>query len=180
MFVKKVNEDILLRMMKNTEQTDLFNLIDNNRLFLQKWLPWVNENKTPADSEQFIKNTFEEYANRDSLTAGIFYKEKLAGIISFNTLDFRNQIGTIGYWLGEEFEGKGIMTTSLQALIAHGFNILQLNRIQLFVAVDNLPSKAVAERLGFTKEGTIRENERIDEKPVDQFLYSLLKREWIK
>lgn len=178
MFVQKVNDDLLIRMMKVSEHQELFSLIDKNRSFLTQWLPWVHENNKPADSEQFIKNTFEEHANRTSLTAGIFCKGHLSGIIGFNTLDFRNKIGTVGYWLGEEFTGKGIMTTSVQALIAHGFNDLQLNRIQLFSAVENYPSRAIAERLKFSKEGIIRDNERNGEKYMDQVLYSLLKREW--
>lgn len=178
MFVQIVNEDITLRMLRMNEHTDLFSLIDKNRTFLQQWLPWISENKTPEDSAQFIKNTFEEYANRYSLTAGIFYKGELAGIIGFNTIDFRNRIGTIGYWMGEQFEGKGIMTESVKTLIDHGFNDLQLNRLQLFAAVQNHPSRAVAERLKFTKEGIVRENEWINDEPVDQVLYSLLKKEW--
>lgn len=178
MFVQRVNEDILLRMMKSSEHTELFALIETNRVYLQKWLPWIYETKSPADSAQFIRNTFEEHAHRSSLTAGIFYQEELAGVISFNTLDFRNKIGTIGYWLGESFQGKGIMTTSVHALIAHGFNDLQLNRLQLFAAVENKPSRSVAERLKFTQEGILKENEWIDGKPIDQALYRLLKSEW--
>ncbi len=178
MYVQQVNDDLLIRMMKVSEKTELFALIDRNRAFLQRWLAWVHQNKSVKDSERFIKHAFESYANRESLTAGIFYKDTLAGIIGFNSLDFMNKIGTIGYWMGEEFEGKGIMTASVKALIAHGFKNLQLNRLQLFAAVENHPSRAVAERLQFTNEGIVRENEWVNGKPMDQVLYSLLRREW--
>jgi len=178
MYVQQVNDNLLIRMLKVSEKTELFALIDQNRTFLQRWLAWVHQNKSVKDSEQFIKHSFESYANRESLTAGIFYKDTLAGVIGFNSLDFMNKIGTIGYWMGEEFEGKGIMTESVRALIKHGFENLQLNRLQLFAAVENYPSRAIAERLQFTNEGVIRENEWVNGKPMDQVLYSLLRREW--
>lgn len=180
MFVKNVNENVTLRMLKSSENMLLFSLIDSNRAYLRQWLPWIDENTSPADSAQFISNAFELHANREALSAGIFYNEKLIGIIGFNTFDWRNQVGTIGYWLAEEAQGKGTMTQSVQALIEHGFNNLQLNRIQLFAAEGNHPSRAIAQRAGFTEEGILRENEWLQGKPIDQVLYRLLKGEWVK
>lgn len=180
MFVQQVHDDLLLRMLKTSEDKELFHLIDNNRLFLQRWLSWVHEMKTTKDCKQFITNAFEDYANRKSLTVGIFYKNELVGITGLNSIDFKNKIGTLGYWLGEEFQGKGIMTSAVQAIIAHGFQNLQLNRLQLFVAVENTPSRRIPERLRFSQEGIVREHEWINEKPVDQVIYSLLQSEWIE
>ncbi|HLR15135.1 MAG TPA: GNAT family protein [Bacillota bacterium] len=178
MFSQQVNENLLLRMLKVSEDTKLFTLIDHNRLFLQKWLAWVHEIDSIADCRQFITKSFEAYANQDSLTAGIFYKNELAGIIGFNSIDVTNKVGTIGYWLGEDFQGKGIMTTAVQEIITHGFRDLHLNRLQLFVAVENSGSRAIPERLHFHEEGIAREHEWLNGKPVDQVLYSLLQSEW--
>jgi ribosomal-protein-serine acetyltransferase len=59
-----------------------------------------------------------------------------------------------------------------------GFDELNLNRITLSTAIDNYRSRAVAERLGFVQEGTLREAEWIKHQFVDHALYSLLRREW--
>lgn len=179
MFIIQVNAEIELKMMGHKDHQALFELIDRNRSYLRKWLPWVDENKTPAHSEQFITNAFENHANRTSLSAGIFYHGELVGVIGFNTYDWRNRIGTIGYWLGEEFQGKGIMTRATRALIDYGLGELDLNRLQLFAAVKNRSSRAIAERLGFTKEGIICEHEWLGDRFVDHVLYRLLKSEWV-
>ncbi len=178
MFIIQVDAEIELKMMGHKDHVRLFELIDSNRTYLRKWLPWVDQNTSPTDSEQFVTNAFENHANRTSLSAGIFYHDELVGVIGFNTYDWRNQIGTIGYWLGEKYQGKGIMTRAVEALINYGFNKLELNRLQLFAAVENHPSRAIPENLGFTKEGIIHEHERFGDVYVDHVLYRLLKSEW--
>ena len=66
---------------------------------------------------------------------------------------------------------------SNRALARLGFGELNLNRITLAAAIDNYRSRAVAERLGFVLEGTLRVAEWINDHLVDHALYSLLKRE---
>lgn len=180
MFTFQVNENILLRMLKVSEDTKLFTLIDHNRSHLQKWLSWVHEIDSIEDCRQFITNNFESYANQNSLTAGIFYKQELVGVIGFNSIDMTNKTGTIGYWLGADFQGKGIMTAACQGMITHGFNNLHLNRLQLFIAVGNKASRALPERLHFHQEGIAREHEWINGEAMDQVVYSLLRKDWIQ
>ena len=179
MFIVQVDRNIELKMMGHKDHVHLFELIETNWTYLRQWLPWVDQHTEPSHSEQFISQAFEQHANRQALSAGIFYQQQLVGVIGFTTYDWQNRIGTIGYWLAESFQGKGIMTRSLKAVLTYGFTQLDLNRIQLFSAFDNDSSKAIPERLGFTKEGLIRENERLHNRYVDHILYSILKREWL-
>jgi RimJ/RimL family protein N-acetyltransferase len=84
---------------------------------------------------------------------------KIVGIISFNRIEKHNRCATMGYWLAKSQTGRGIMTAAVKALIAEGFEDLELNRIQARVATSNDPSQAVCERAGFKKEGVLREAE---------------------
>ena len=178
MFTLQVTDDIYLRMLSARDAEDLFRLTDDSRTYLKKWLPWLDHTKTEEDSLEFIKSTFYTYNNRKGITAGVFLHDQLAGVVGFNHLDFNHNIGTIGYWLGEDFQGKGIMTKAVSALVTYGFIDLQLNRIEIRVATENFPSQAIPERLQFTKEGTLRQAEKLENKYVDHILYSMLKSEW--
>lgn len=77
------------------------------------------------------------------------------GLISFNNIEKRNRCATIGYWLAKSQTGRGIMTAAVKALIAVGFEHLELNRIQARVATGNRQSQAVCERAGLKTEGVL-------------------------
>src|SRR5699024_12368610 len=124
MFELKVNDDITLRMLSARDSEALFRITDESRVYLKRWLPWLDSIRTSHDSVEFIKNTFHSYNNRTGITSGIFIHGELDRIIGYNYLDFRNKISSIDYWLSENTLGKGIITVSIRALIAYGFDIL--------------------------------------------------------
>ncbi|HLR23581.1 MAG TPA: GNAT family protein [Pseudogracilibacillus sp.] len=179
MFELKVNDDITLRMLSARDSEALFRITDESRGYLKRWLPWLDSIRTSHDSLEFIKNTFHSYNNRTGITSGIFLHGELVGIIGYNYLDFRNKIGSIGYWLSENQQGKGIMTVSIRALIHYGFENLKLNRIEIRIAEQNIQSQKVVNRIGFYYEGHIRDAEWLYDHYVDHFVYSMLKKEWI-
>ncbi len=102
----------------------------------------------------------------------------MVGVIGFNEFDWRNKIGYIGYWLSKDAQGKGIMTRAARALIDYGFEILDLNRIDIRAAVDNKKSRAIPERLGFNQEGILRQTEWLYDHYVDHVVYGMLANEW--
>jgi len=180
MFLLHVNNQLTLRMLSARDAEPLFNITEQSREYLKKWLPWLNDIKSKEDSLTFIKNSFRLYNNRKGITAGIFLNNQLIGVVGFNDLDFVNKIGYIGYWLAKQYQGKGIMTQSVAALITYGFDELSLNRIDLRAAKENKASRAIAERLGFKKEGMLRQVEWLYDHYVDHIVYGLLKDEWKK
>ena len=70
------------------------------------------------------------------------------------------------------------MTQCCRALIEHAFTDLQLNRVVITCATGNHRSQAIPERLGFCREGTLRETEWLYDHYVDHFVYGLLRSEW--
>ena len=83
----------------------------------------------------------------------------------------------VGYWLAQEYNGKGIMTQSVRDLIRLGFDDYSLGRVEIRCAVENRKSRAIPERLGFKQEGTIRRAENLYGKYVDHVVYGLLRQE---
>jgi ribosomal-protein-serine acetyltransferase len=85
---------------------------------------------------------------------------------------------SIGYWLDEKYVGKGIMTKACIEFINYAFDVYKLNRVEIRCAEDNLKSRAIPERLGFTKEGIIRDGELLNDGYTNCIIYGLLRREW--
>jgi ribosomal-protein-serine acetyltransferase len=84
----------------------------------------------------------------------------------------------MGYSLGAEHQGRGIVTACMRVLIHYTFDELKLNRVELRCAAENLKSRAVAERLGFTREGELRESWLIHGSFVGKVVYGMLASEW--
>lgn len=178
MFIQDVDEDVSMRMLNASNAEELFKITDRSRAYLREWLPWLDQTVTVEDSLQFIMNSFQIYAERNGMTAGIFYKGNLAGVAGFNRFDWTNRIGYIGYWLDIEHQGYGIMTRVVGALTDYAFEKYELNRIDIRAAYDNKKSQAIPERLGFKQEGVLRQAEWLYDHYVDHVVYAMLKRDW--
>src|SRR5690625_2724681 len=165
-------------MLTNNDADRLFEITDQSRIYLREWLPWVDQTKTIKDSETFIQMSIQMYIDRIGLTTGIFYKNVLVGVAGFNRIDWENKIGYIGYWLANDYQGRGIMTRAVRALINFAFNEYELNRIDIRAASGNIKSQAIPKRLGFTNEGLLRQTEWLYDHFVDHIVYGLLKSEW--
>lgn len=104
----------------------------------------------------------------------LFAGETLCGAVRLKDIDLADRKAQIGYFVGSRFTGKGIATAAVSAVLAHGFGHLRLNRVELRCASENVPSMRVAERLGFVHEGTLRQDEYLNGRFVDQHVYGLL------
>lgn len=93
-------------------------------------------------------------------------------------IDPRARSAEVGYWLDAGFVGRGLVTRTLTALLDHAFGTLGLLRVGLRTTIDNARSRNVAERLGFTQEGILREAAAFPDERRDLVIYGLLAREW--
>ena len=100
------------------------------------------------------------------------------GTCGYHNWSRRNRSVEIGYDLSPGFWHQGYMNEALTRAIKYGFESMGLNRIQAFVHVRNEPSLRALSRLGFDKEGIIREKYLCRGQYHDHFCLSLLRREW--
>ena len=109
---------------------------------------------------------------------GIWIGEQLAGGCDL-TIHEKDDTGELGFWLDEEFTGRGLATRAGQALLARGFDGEGLHRIQLRAGVENLRSRAVAKRLKMREEGVLRGAGKVGGGMyVDLVMYGLLVDDW--
>jgi ribosomal-protein-alanine N-acetyltransferase len=97
------------------------------------------------------------------------------GLSSFNP-DFRS--ASLGYCLTEAAWGHGYATEAARALLSWAYDTLDLNRVQAEADTRNVASARVLEKLGFVREGTLREDCVVDGVVSDSWVYGLLEREW--
>jgi ribosomal-protein-serine acetyltransferase len=166
-----------LRPLDEGDAEELHALIEANRELLSQWLPWA-AGQTFEDTVEFLHRTRAQLARNDGFQAAIVEDGSIAGVIGHHAVSWPHRSTSLGYWLGERFQGKGTMTAAARALIDHSIDVWDLNRVEIRAAVDNAASRAIPERLGFREEGTLREAEVVGGRPHDTVVYSMLSAEW--
>jgi ribosomal-protein-serine acetyltransferase len=170
----KAGRGLELRSLRLRDARALFALVDANRDRLRTWLPWPDANRTVLDSRAYILLMRKRAQAGLGQAFGLWWKGELVGVAGFNWVDRANRCGAIGYWLAETAQGRGLMTAAVAALVRHGFRTLKLNRIEIRAGVRNRRSRAIPERLGFRREGILRQVERLGDRYVDHVVYGLL------
>ncbi|QKS70433.1 GNAT family N-acetyltransferase [Paenalkalicoccus suaedae] len=177
MFTHQLDEATYLKPLHMNDAEEIFTLIQKSDN-LSPWLPFVEFTKEVADTESYIKSALAETAKGNGFQAVIVHNEHVAGLIGFHFINKGNNSTEIGYWLGKDFEGKGIMTKACQAMVDHVFRDLDLYRVVIKAAVENEKSLAIPTRLGFKQDGVLRANEKLTTGYSDSAVFSLLKPEW--
>lgn len=173
-----VDHNIKLEPTNELQAPQLFAAIDNNRIHLSRFLPWVADMQTVADLKEYLKNAEILCQQKKEASFAIIFEGVAVGRIGLHHLNMQNKMGAIGYWLNKDAQGKGIMLKSCKAVINYGFRDLGLHRIEIKAAVNNLKSQAIPVKLNFVAEGTLRQAEFVNNQFLDLFLYSMIRDEW--
>ena len=100
------------------------------------------------------------------------------GQIAYFLVDSKNQFAEIEYCIGSEFQCNGFATEATKAVIAYGFDKMNLHKVQICTKTINLPSKRVIEKCGFTYEGTLRDYFYMNGEYVGRLYFSILREEY--
>jgi ribosomal-protein-serine acetyltransferase len=118
--------------------------------------------------------------NENGFHMGIWHQDTFAGVVSYNYVGREKRQTELGYWLGAQFQGKGLMTAACRTMTSYAFDTLHLKRVEIRCAVDNLKSRAIPIRLGFTEEDTVPQLEWLYDRYVDAVVYSMSAQDWFK
>ena len=127
--------------------------------------------------ERYCINQFKE---NKGIRWGVVLKEvgELIGTLGFYDWDKDVRKVEIGYDLEPKYWGLGIMTEALYAVVQFCFETMKLNRIQAIISIGNHHSMNLVRRLGFKKEGVLRQNSFFKESYHNDLCFSLLREEW--
>jgi ribosomal-protein-alanine N-acetyltransferase len=105
----------------------------------------------------------------------VTYDGELVGQLTIGSVQYGSLRGaSIGYWVGEEFAGRGIIPTAVALATDHAFTTLRLHRVEISMRPENTPSRRVTEKLGFRFEGERPKFLHIDGQWRDHLVYVLL------
>ncbi|MDX3773034.1 GNAT family protein [Chromatiaceae bacterium AAb-1] len=105
--------------------------------------------------------------------ADIHTGEKL-GNIGLKIIDQQHKIAETGFMLKQAAQGRGIAAEALMLLTEYAFTTLQLTKLVAICSVDNVGSIRLLEKSGFSRERFLPQNTRINNLPVDDYLYGLV------
>lgn len=168
---------LYLRPASTCDAGPLFRIIDRDRQYLRRWLPFIDFTRHEADTKAYL-SMVTNAANTSDLLFVIVHQDEVCGLIGFKDVDRQNRKLEIGYWLAEGLQGQGIMRRSCQALIRYAFEQLQMNRVAICVGVGNTRSSNIPRKLGFSLEGVRRQGEFLNGSFHDLEVYSLLREEF--
>ncbi len=134
------------------------------------WKPHISK----VETEAFINFAIKKREFGQPGIYAIIYKEnqKMIGTIEIHS--YKQYKAEIGFVLNPEYWGKGLIVEAAKAVIIYGFEILQLKRLQYGYFLFNHRSERVCEKLGFTKEGVLRNKfKNYDGKIIDEVVASI-------
>jgi [ribosomal protein S5]-alanine N-acetyltransferase len=100
--------------------------------------------------------------------------DRCLGLVNYHDGHIRNKRVAIGYIVDPAYGRQGVATEAVSAMIRFCFQDLGLHRLQAFIHPDNAPSLKLIEKLGFRREGLLRENLRVSDEWRDDLLYARL------
>lgn len=135
----------------------------------------------PAQADQLIDQVLADYQSGESLPLGIERKsdQALVGNCALFNFHEASRRAEIGYALGRPYWGLGYMHEALQALLSYAFDQLALNRLEADIDPSNTSSARSLERLGFIKEGHLRQRWIVNGEVSDTGFYGLLRSDWL-
>jgi [ribosomal protein S5]-alanine N-acetyltransferase len=171
-------ERLLLRKLRPEDAEDMYEYGRDPEV--ARYVMW-EPHKSVEDSAEFINWAMAQYMMGQVAPWGIEYRAegKLIGSVGYHDWNTVHARAEIGYSLGRAYWNRGIMTEALRAVVAFGFRIMHLNRIEARCIPENTASARVMEKCGMVYEGTLREQNFVKGRFDDMQMYSILKREWI-
>ena len=168
-----VTSRLLIRRFTSDDAQSYFDIFSNTDVMRYWSSPPLS---TFAQAEKRIADIVDRYRKRDLFQFALERKRdgKIVGTCTLYHIHEQNRRAEIGYALGRPFWGQGYMHEALLALIDHAFGALQLHRLEADIDPRNLASARSLERLGFKREGLLRERWIVGGAVSDSALYGLL------
>ncbi|CAN5844978.1 GNAT family N-acetyltransferase [soil metagenome] len=173
-------ERLILRRFNRRDVLSLEEAVRVSLADLHEWLPWAHMDYTRDDATAFVRDSMQTWKDNKAFDYAIRsqdHPEVHLGNISIWQTSRTGKIGEVGYWIRSDKAGLGYGTEATRAILRVGYETMALHKIVLRIAVGNRSSEKIAEKLGFTLEGTLREELLIRGNWVDHTLYSMLDRE---
>ncbi len=181
MFRRTVAPGIEIKLFEPCDAEAVIAVVDRDRAYLREWLPWVDGTHSAGDVRHFIDEVVSpQWADNRGPQCGIWVDGSFAGSIGCHAIDWTNRACSLGYWIESRRQGQGIVTRCVSGMLDYLFETQRLHRVVIQCAAGNHRSCAIPQRLGFTKEGVLRQAQRVGTSWLDLVTWGILESEWRK
>lgn len=168
--------DFTLREWRREDAADVARYADNEKIArnLRDVFPHPY---TLADAQDFVNSCVEGAPETSMCRAIVVDGHAVGSIALFRGSDVYQKTAELGYWLAEDYWGKGIMTRAVEQLCREGFSRWDIQRIYAEPFAHNAGSRRVLEKAGFCLEGVLRRSVCKRGETCDSCMYALLREE---
>ena len=170
-------KNLTLRFLSEADLPAVYDIFSHPEV-MRYWSypPWTEM----SQAQQWLMKVQEGYRTREAFQLGIERDSDhvLVGTSTLFQFHVASRRAEIGYALGRPYWGFGYMHEALQALLRYAFQTLDLNRLEADIDPRNRVSAKTLERLGFQREGHLRERWIVNDEISETWLDGLLRREW--
>lgn len=174
MLMKTLGDDAELRPLEPWQAAEFSAYTARHRDHLAPWLPWAAWIVDEESARAFLQRYADTTARDGGRIYGLWSDGELVGGALFRIFEPDAGVCEIGVWLSAAATGRGLVTRAVAAMVDWAVDVRGIRRIEWHCVPDNLPSKAVAERLGFRLDGILREAFAYDGRVQDVEVWSLL------
>ncbi|MCB9906149.1 MAG: GNAT family N-acetyltransferase [Planctomycetes bacterium] len=166
-----------LRWLEDADIPDLYAIFSNPEVARYWSKPPMTE---PQQASDLLASIRTQFASGSLFQWGLatLGHDRIVGTCTLASIDIQNRRAEIGYALNREFWGQGLMLEALQTLLQHAFGAMDLNRVEADIDPRNESSIQLVERLGFQREGYLRQRWIVAGEICDTVLYGLLRADW--
>jgi ribosomal-protein-alanine N-acetyltransferase len=172
-------QGVMLRAPALNDHAQWAQLRERSRSFLTPWEPiWPADDLTKVAFRRRIRRYQREIRSGVGYPFLVFSPDGgtlYGGLTLAHIQRGVTQSAVLGYWMGQPFAGKGLMTDAVRAAVEFAFETLRLNRVEAACLPHNAASMRLLEKVGFTREGYARKYLCIEGRWQDHILYGLVR-----
>ena len=169
-----ITNRLVIRDFDLDDGTDMLHILSNNELLkymdmdaiqnINEANEWINSNKNLIDGKRCAVELVDE--------------KKVIGSVGYLHLNEAHRFASLSYFIHPDYQRRGYGYEALMGIIDHCFKKTTLNRLEAQIHTENEASQKLLEKIGFIKEGELKENFLIGNHFNNSYLYALLKRDW--
>ncbi|MBU5468571.1 GNAT family N-acetyltransferase [Virgibacillus sp. MSJ-26] len=156
-----VTSRLLVRLPLPGDGEQVYKAITRSKEELKPWLPFARNEQAVEETEINVRESYVAFLKREDLRLHIFDKEtnEFIGCTGLHRIDWNVPKFEIGYWIDTKFSGQGLISEAVEGVTNFAFEELGAKRVEIRCDFKNVKSKAVPERLGYTLEAILKNDD---------------------